>query len=218
MSRAAYLALPYREFCLLCGCTLTEAQDLITRVVFDGEPIDPTNELQVQLFGGCFPIPRLALGTFLAICGGRGGKSYTLIALRVLQLALIVDLSILAPGEFGFGLIVAPDKDLAGQTLRYAIGAAGALRLDHKSIGARDGGTLTIYFEGITREIDVVAATRGGGAVRARTLFAFAMDEFCLFRTSDQGVVNDKEIFNAGSPRVLPDGQTLLGSDRKSVV
>src|SRR4051812_33461033 len=85
------------------GITPTAGQAELARVAFDGaEPVD--RKLAERIFGS-IDFARLPVGlrrVVVAVVGGRGGKTYLLIALRLVWGMLVRDLSVLAPGEQAF--------------------------------------------------------------------------------------------------------------------
>jgi hypothetical protein len=193
---------------------LTPAQHALASVAFDGvDPIDLQDQaLARQLFGNAERIPAEARGVLVAVCGARAGKSYVLGALYSLWRALVADLSGLAPGEQATALIVGPDMRLARQVLRYAIGAAEACRSIAPLIenqGA-DGFALRRP-DGARVAVECLPATRGGSALRGRSLVSAVLDE-CAFFRSDDHVVNDGDVFRAVAPRVMPGGMVVLAS------
>lgn len=215
-SDAAKIPISYIEFVTqVLAVELTPAQRVFALVCFDGaEPVDlegADRELASELFGEAETFPKIARDVLAMLVGGRSGKSY-LCALRVLHLALTHPLTTLAPGERGFGLIVAPDQSLAEQSLRYCSGAANANPTIRAMIVSDTVGWLTLKRpDGQVVTIWRKAATRGGKAGRGRSLFAALLDEACFFLDSNY-VVNDDEIYKAVAPRVLPGGQLLIPS------
>lgn len=200
---------------MVLGVSLSPAQRVLCSVAFDGvEPRDLNDEdreIAAKLFGRVDTIPKMARAVIAALIGARSGKSY-LFSLRLLHLAFICQLNTLAPGEQAYGLLVAPDMRLARQGLRYISGAA------HKAKALADmitSETLeSISFrraDGKVVTIECLPATRGGGAVRGRSLFAAFLDEAAFFRDSNY-VVNDDEVYKAIAPRIVADGQFLIAS------
>jgi hypothetical protein len=198
------------------GVELTPAQRVLGLVAFDGhEPCDrepADREIARQLFGDVERIPPEARHVLCAVCGARAGKSYVLGALRLLHLALTVPLTTLAPGELAVALIVAPDLRLARQVLRYALGAAESVPSIKDLIGSStsDGFTLARP-DGGTVSVECLPATRGGSAVRGRSLVGAVLDESAFFR-DESYQVNDLEVFRAVAPRVLRGGQVVIAS------
>jgi hypothetical protein len=197
---------------------LSDGQRALTLVAFDGvEPKDLPPELQryrAELFGADVDvIPPAARAVLVAVCGARGGKTRVLVALYCLWRVFTADLSTLAPGEQAVALIVAPNKGLARQALRYARGAALSTPVLSELLVAESADVLVFArpFDGAEVRIEVLPATRGGGAVRGRSLVCAALDECAFFQDSTK-VVNDVDVFKAITPRVLPDGMTVLAS------
>lgn len=199
---------PFLAFCARLGVALRPGQETIARVVFDGAEPDGH-----EAFGGVPTFPADCRRTVVLDCGGRAGKSYVFVGLRALWGALTRDLTMLAPGEVASALIIAPDLRLARQSLRYARGAAES-DPDIEALVADDGDNVDGFLiqrpDGIVR-VEVLPATAGGSAVRARNLTDVFLDE-CAFFRDRAAVVNDMALFQATRPRVMPGGQAILAS------
>ena len=197
------------------GFRLRVAQRALGLVAFDRvnpEDLDGAErEAAERLFGPVDEVPPAARRVLALVKGGRCGGSW-LSALYSLWRALTADLSRLAPGERASALMVAPDMRLGRHTLRYALGALEA----HPELGAwipsRTQDSFTVKrpdWHMVT--VEVLPATRGGSAVRGRWLVSAVLDECAFFRDAS-AVVNDKDVFQAVAPRVLPGGMVLLAS------
>ncbi len=204
----------FLAFVRVLGFTLTLPQRVFALVVFDGaEPRDlrgREREVASVLFGDVDVVPALARAVIVALLGARSGKSL-LSALFVLWRAHVADLSRLAPGETAFGVIVAPDTRLARQPLGFARGALAASPLASSLVGSTSDGLTIRRADGREVAVEVLPATRGGSAVRGRTLFAAVLEESAFFR-DETAAVNDAELFAAVTPRLLPGGCVLLVS------
>lgn len=201
-------------FCEWLGVDLSPAQRLAAGVLYDGDDI-PDTELGRSLFGRAGPVDAAQRGVVAAVCGGRGGKSHRLVALRILHGMLTRDLSSLAPGQRAVALVIAPRDSLRQEVINYVRGAvASHPALRTMLIGKPDDVGATVVLrrpDGHTVVLEGGVATHGGYGGRGRSLTDFAMDEVAFFR--DQSYrVNDAEIFRAAAPRVLPGGQTILAS------
>lgn len=210
------------EFAQACGVHLSDGQKVLCSVAFDGaEPRDFTGDLGAvagQLFGGVATIAPSARGVLAAVCGARGGKTYLLVALRLVYGMLTRDLSSLARGQRAVALVIAPNDKLRQEAINYALGAIanspwrewlvlpkGATPDDIVSsfaIARPDGKRVT--FEG-------GVATRGGYGGRGRSFTDAALDECAFFRDSTYAV-SDQEVYRAVAARVLPGGQVILAS------
>lgn len=203
----------FRSFVRALGVTLYPAQARVAAVAFDGEQPDPSSPLDRQLFGPIDAVPDHARDVVAAVVGGRGGKSYILGALRLLHLGVTHPLDTLAPGERGFGLVVAERMALARQTLRFIRGAVRQVpELERRIVGDGTDALVLDRPDGRRIAFEVIAASRGGSAVRARSYFGAFLDEASFFYSDDGYVATDGEIFRAVSPRVLPGGQLVIAS------
>lgn len=221
--RSTSLACP-REFVpwlAWVGVTPSAGQAELARVAFDGAlPVD--RDLAARIFGD-IDFDALPVGlrrVVVAVVGGRGGKTYLLIALRLVFGMCVRDLSPLAPGEEAFATVVAPNDDLRQQAINYALGVCRAkpelrelLRLPKNTKPEDTPSEFGLYRPDFDRVVTFngAVATRGGYGVRGRWHTDLAMDECAFFRDST-AKVNDKDIYEAGVSRVLPGGQTILGS------
>lgn len=195
---------------------LTSAQRVLCLVAFDGaEPgalASDDRELARKIFGDVETIPAEARHVLVAVCGARSGKSYVLCALRLLYLALTVPLDTLAPGELAVAVIVAPDLRLGRQTLRYALGAAKGCKAIASRLESESADGFTLKREGgRTVSLECLPATRGGSALRGRSLVGAVLDESAFFR-DESYQVNDQELFKAVAPRVMAGGQCVIAS------
>ncbi len=197
------------DFCAWLGVTLTPGQAELVRVAYDGaQPVD--GDRARSLFGEAVPVGRR--NVVAAVCGARAGKSYVLVALRLVHGMLVRDVSAVPPGPKAAALIIAPRDDLRNEVFRYALGA-----VKSKSDLAAMLTTVTAEKFGLRRpdgyevEFKTGVATSGGTAARGQWWTDFALDECAFFRDSSFKV-NDEELFRAGSARVLPGGQTIIAS------
>lgn len=205
----------FLEFCSAIGVRLTATQRVLAKVAFDGaDPKDlHGNERGIArlLFGDVARFSPESRHVVVAVCGARAGKSYVLSALRMLHLALIVPLTTLAPGELAVALIVAPDKRLARQVLRYALGAARGNDAIRRRMAMKSADGFVLRRDDGLVAVEVLPATRGGSAVRGRSLVGAVLDE-CAFFRDESYQVNDTEVFRAIAPRILRGGQLILAS------
>jgi hypothetical protein len=154
-----------------------------------------------------------ARGVVAAVCGARAGKSYVIVALRLVHGMLVRDVSRVPPGPVAAALIIAPREDLRREVFRYALGAVQAKpELAAMLVGQPSGDVFRLRRpDGYEVEFKAGVATSGGTAARGQWWTDFALDECAFFRDSSFKV-NDAEIFRAGAARVLPGGQTIVAS------
>lgn len=204
------------EFCAWIGVELRPGQRVVALVAYGG--VDPQDlpdderELARQLFGDIDEIPDGVREVINIAAGARAGKSYVLAALRLLHLALLVNLAVLAPGETAVGLIVAPTLKLARQTLGYVRGALGHPNLQ-RFVKSEAAESIQIQRDDEhVVSVECLAAGAKGAAVRGRSLVGAVLEEAAMFRDAETGVVNDAEIYRAVAPRVIAGGQVIIPS------
>lgn len=193
----------------------------------DGRPVGSilTDEQCLAAFG-CYAeaIPRKRYRFVAGRAGRRGGKSSRLVSTLAIYQALTARLDLLGAAERAYALIVAPKKDLAVQSLSFVRGwlmhpLLAPLVIRGRARTTEDEAALSTERVMIRRphdgkivEIRVVAASGGGTGSRSRTCVYVAFDEACFFRTDAEYVVNDKELFRASIPALVPDGRAMLAS------
>lgn len=189
----------------MTGVTLTPGQREVAGVFYDGAaPTDVAIWGAEVVVAGVRPRARVVC----AVVGARGGKTYALIALRALHGAMTRDLSSMARGQEALALVVAPDPRMRAEVLRYAEGHAEKI---WPILSSNADGFRIERPDGRVVSVEAVVATRGGTALRGRSLTDAFFDECAFFRDQDY-VVNDEELFRAASPRVLPGGQIIVAS------
>lgn len=207
------------EFCeKVLNLKLTVGQRVIAKVAFgDYDPIDlpeGERELALEMFGGVERVSALAR-KYVLLRLGRGSGKTTLCSAFSVYTCVTFDCSTAGPGSVPYVIVVAPDKETAALSIRMSremIRSNPALErlvvLDQVQIiqMRRPDGRMV--------RIESFAATRGGSSMRGRDIMAFLMDEAEFF-TSNTGTdreyaVNDKDIFNALTPRMMKHSRGML--------
>lgn len=182
----------------------------------DGQAPTTIGDAEAVAHFGCqvAELPGVAPRTVAVRAGGRGGKSSRLVAPKALHAAWTVPLPTLALGEAASSLIVAPDMKLARQTFSFVLGyIEGSKILTRALVEPPSKESLVLRRpDGKRVRVEVLAATRGGRAVRARTLVFAALEEACFFFDEQSGVVNDADVYRAVLQRVVPGGQVWIVS------
>lgn len=203
------------------GVTPTPGQAELARVAYDGlEPVD--RALAERIFGD-IDFSSLPVGlrrVVVAVVGARGGKSYLLIALRLVWGMLVRDLSVLAPGELAYATVVAPNDRHRQHVINFALGVMRSrpelrrlLRLPQGTKADAPVSAFDVYrpdYDAYVRFWGAVASA-GGNDVRGKWHTDVALDECAFFRDAT-AKINDEDIFEAAISRVLPGGQCILGS------
>lgn len=201
-------------FCTWLGVDLTPGQLEFARVAYDGlEPLD--RGLAARIFcadaeNDTVPVGRRRV--VAAVCGRRAGKSYVMVALRMVHGMLVRDVPPLPPGIRAVSMIIAPRSNMRDEVFRYALGAVESkpeLRAMLVSDKAEEFTLRRPDGKHVTFEVGV--ATAGGTAARGRWFLDFALDECAFFRDSSFKV-NDEELYRAGSAVLLEGGQILITS------
>lgn len=190
----------------------------LARAIMDaacGLPVTTIDDVAALKHFGCAlaQIPRHAPKSVAVRAGRGGGKSSQLLAPKILHAAWTVPVPDLARGEEAFALIVAPTLDGAGQTFAFVRGIVeGSPKLRAALVGDPLAESLRLRRpDGRVCCIRTFAATRGGTNLRSRTLVGVAFDEAAFFR-DHTSVVNDKELFRAVLPRLVPGAQVWLAT------
>lgn len=195
---------------------------MVCKVAFgDYDPCDLPDEeraLALEMFGGQERVPRDAK-RYVVLRLGRGSGKTTLCSAYSVYEAVTHDISRCGPGDVPYVITVAPDKETAKLSIRMAREMIrGNPALERLVVGDEQQSITLRRPDGRSVKIEAFAATRGGYAVRGRTIIAFLLDEAEFFTSNSetgaaQGreyAVNDREIFRALKPRLLRRGRGML--------
>jgi hypothetical protein len=210
--------LEFHDFCeKVLSLHLTTGQRVVAKVGFGNyDPIDlPEDErnLALEMFGGLERVPKESR-KYILLRFGRGSGKTTLCSAFSVYEAVTHDIGKCGPGDVPYVIVVAPDKETAKLSIRMSremIRSQPAL--ERLLVNDTDQMIQLRRPDGRMVRIESFAATRGGSSMRGRTIIAFLMDEAEFFTSSGDGkdyAVNDKDIFRALKPRLLPDGKGML--------
>lgn len=179
----------------------------------EGQPVDESllSDAEVQAHFGCdrSRIGLVAPNLVCIIAGVRGGKSLLAVC-GATRDVLAANTDAMLPHEIARHPIVAPTIDNADASFRLLIGMWRESPVLRGLIVDETADTLTVRrpSDGRVFEIVVVAAHRGGTALRSRWLAGFTLEEAAGFGIESQGaVVNAEELLRAGQARLLPGTQ-----------
>ncbi len=211
--------IPFHEFCSkVLNLQLTSGQKVIARVAFGNEdPVDleePERSLAMEMFGGLERVPKDAK-RYVVLMLGRGSGKTTLCAAYSVYTSVTSDISKAGPGDVPYVIVIAPDKETAKLSIRMAREMIrGNSNLERLIVSDEAQSIQLRRPDGRMVKIEAFAASRGGSVVRGRTVIAFLMDECAFFTSNMDGgrdyAVNDKDIFRALKPRLLPKGKGML--------
>lgn len=197
-----------------CGLDLSPTVAAIADAA-DGTRPTTIDDATSERYFGCAldALPTTAPRCIALEAGGRGGKTSRLLAPKALHAAWTVPLPTLFENEHAVALIVSSELVFARQALRFCVGhieRSPALR--SALVGEPGTDALTLLRpDGKLVDVQVRAAGARGKGGRAFTLCFAGFDEACFFY-DDSGVVNDREIYRACAPRVVPGGQLWMVS------
>jgi len=186
------------------GLTLFRGQRPLCKVSWDHvEPEQLTGDeaqLASPVFGGARAVPEIARKV-IVWTKGRDVGGTMLGGYRGLHRALTDKDDHLAPGEPSFVLSVAPQKETARQSIRFALGAAKANPAIARMIDRETVDGFEIVKPGGRRVIFMaVAGARAGSTLRGKDIKFLHITE-SSFLYDDDHVVCDKHIFEAARPR-----------------
>ena len=169
-----------------------------------GEALTESERLQFRELTGRDAEPLARIDELVAVVGRRGGKSRALAVLAVF-LAILVDHSgVLAPGERGIVLCIAPDQKQAKLALDYAEAAIAQSPILRQLIAGRTADALELK-NGISIEVRSASFRR----LRGPTYIAVLADEAAFWHT-DESANPDVEILNAVRPGLATTGGPLI--------
>jgi hypothetical protein len=220
MKNTPQAVLPFHEFCgKVLNLKLTPGQTVIAKVAFgDQDPGDlegEEKELALQMFGGLEKVDHSAR-KYVVLRLGRGSGKTTLCSAFAVYTAVTFDIAKCGPGDVPYVIVIAPDKATAQLSIRMAREMVRSQPALERLVVSDTSELIQLRRpDGRMVRIEAFAATRGGSALRGRTIIAFLMDEaeFFTSNSSDGGrdyAVNDRDIFRALKPRLLPAGKGML--------
>lgn len=215
--------LEFHEFCpKVLGLHLTPGQLVVAKVAFGNyDPIDlpePERSVALEMFGGQERVSPEAR-RYIVLRLGRGSGKTTICSAYAVYEAVTHDISRCGPGDVPYVITVAPDKETAKLSIRMAREMLrGNPALERLVVGDEQQSITIRRPDGRSVKIEAFAATRGGYAVRGRTIIAFLLDEAEFFTSNSESgaaqgreyAVNDREIFRALKPRLLRKGRGML--------
>lgn len=215
---SAHRPIEFWEFCpKVLKLDLTPGQRVVAKVAFgDYDPADlegEERELALQMFGG---VERVEPGArkYILLRLGRGSGKTTLCSAYSIYEAVTHDISKCGPGDVPYMIVVAPDKETAKLSIRMCREMIrGQPALERLLVSDTDQLVQLRRPDGRMVRIESFAASRGGSAMRGRTIIGFLMDEAEFFTSNADGkdyAVNDRDIFRALKPRLLKNGRGML--------
>lgn len=211
--------LPFHLFCpQVLNLHLTSGQNVVAKVAFGNmDPSDLEGDeraLALEMFGGVVSVPRAAK-KYICLRLGRGSGKTTICSAYAVHQSVTADISRCGPGDVPYVIVVAPDKATAQLSIRMSREMMRGNAALNRLVVAEDSTSITIRRpEGRLVKIEAFAATRGGSSMRGRTIICFIMDEAEFFTSNGDGQadysVNDRDIFQALKPRLLPAGKGML--------
>lgn len=171
-----------------------------------GEPLDDEERVVFkQLTGGRDREPGRRVEEFVAVIGRRGGKSRALATLAAYLGGLCDHRDVLAPGERGVLLCIAPDQRQAKIALDYCTAVLEGSSVLRQLIANRTADTLSL-----TNGIDVEVRAASFRRLRGPTYVAVIADEAAFWHVDEGGSANpDSEIFSAVRPGLATTGGLL---------
>ncbi len=213
--------LQFWEFCpTVLNLHLKPGQQVVAKVAFGGynpKDLPPAEaELAREMFGGLEEVPETAR-RYVVLRLGRGSGKTTICSAYAVYEALTHDISMVGPGDVPYVVIVAPDKATAELSVRMAREMIRGNSALERLVVSDTSQSITLRRpDGRLVKIEAFAATRGGSSIRGRTIIAFIFDEAEFFTSNAESgggrdyAVNDRDIFRALKPRLLPRGKGML--------
>lgn len=196
---------------------LTVGQRTLSRVVFDG--VDPCDLVDAEerriadeMFGGVQRIPPAARGLFVVLRLGRGSGKTTVCGAYAVYRMCTADVSRCGPGDKAAVIVIAPDADIAGETI-----ARGQAFTESPAIApfvsrmTRDGFFLRRPQDGKTVRFIVRARSRKAGRGFSAIEIIIDESEF-VASSSKESIITDKDIIGGATARLEPGARINLVS------
>lgn len=214
-------AIEFYSFCeKVLNIKLTLGQRVVAKTVFGDTPYDKLDEEERsifdEIFGGVRSFTKRQKRIVCLELGRASGKT-TLCSAWLIYSAVTSDISGCGQGDVPVSVVVAPDKDTAKISIRMCREMIRGNPHLEKMVVSDDtnGQAPTIGLarpdNGRRVEIKAFAASRGGSAVRGRSIISFLFDEAQFFYGDDVSyVVSDRTVYRAIKARLMPTGKALL--------
>lgn len=160
-----------------------------------GEPLDDTERVIFKKLTGRDHEPSQRVEEFWGVIGRRGGKSRAISTLASYIAGLCDHSDVLAPGERGVLLCIAPDQRQAGIVLSYTAAAFEASPIMRQLLSSQTADTLTLT-NGISIEVRAANFRR----LRGPTYIGAILDEGAYLLADDTSSNPDTEILAAVRP------------------
>jgi hypothetical protein len=170
-----------------------------------GEPLQPEELAIFTKLTGRVTSPAEWVKEFWGIVGRRGGKSRAMGVLAA-YLATLCKWPMLASGERGIVMILAPDQRQAAGILGYAAGALEESPILRQRIVRRTTDTLELQ-----GNIFIEVRASNFRRIRGATLLAALLDEIAFFMPDEFSSNPDIEIIGALKPALMTTGGPLIG-------
>jgi hypothetical protein len=171
-----------------------------------GESLDPDERKLFTKLTGRKREPMHRVDEAAFVVGRRGGKSRAMSVLATYIAGLCDHQQVLAPGERGVLLCIAPDQKQAAITLNYARAAFEQSKMLSQLISDSTADTLRL-----TNGVDIEVRAASFRRLRGPTFIAVLADEAAFWFSNDTGSVNaDTEILNAVRPGLATTGGPLI--------
>lgn len=213
-------ALEFHDFCdKVLGLHLTPGQRVVAKVAFGNyDPIDlpeAERDLALEMFGGLERVDQVAR-KYVLLRLGRGSGKTTMCSAFAVYTSVTFDCSGAGPGSVPYVMVVAPDRPTAKLSIRMCREMIRSVpALERLIVSDQDQLIQMRRPDGRMVRIESFAATRGGSSMRGRDIMAFIMDEAEFFTSSSETegreyAVNDRDIFNALTPRMMKGAKGML--------
>jgi len=207
------------EFFGLLGITLTLAQGILIKVAIDGKDLYELSDEEAEIGETLFGFPRstridpMCRRIILLLLGRGSGKSLMCAGIAI-YLSLTLSLDGAGPGSIPVFMIVAPTKvsavDITLQNVRALIEENPRMRPYMVDYG--ENMVLLRRPDGKHVRILAAAADKGGRNLRGLDIAGFILEEAQFFNSDPGGryIINDRDVYNAMTPRFLPGAVGLF--------
>lgn len=176
----------------------------ILLVAIMGEPLEPGELVEFGRLTNRQAAPTEPLREFWGICGRRSGKTRSMAVLAAYIAGCCDHRHALAPREVGKVMILAKDRDQAGEAFDKVCGAFEASKALSKLVESETADTLTLK-----NRVQIRTQAASFRGTRGATSLAVIADEIAYWH-SDESANPDIEILRAVRPGLMTTGGPLI--------